>query len=278
MRSTADVVLLVFIIASVTSVGFNLTVAQIVSSLPWRTVVAAIGGNFVIVPLCAVWISKSLSLDEAHAAGLILLGTAAGAPFLPMLIETASGDVAASVALTMLLLVVSPFYLPLVLPRIIAGISVDAWPIARSLIVSMIVPLAAALFVKARHPSWAARLLPTCRIVSRISLAVAIILIASMHFRTVGNLLGSHIILASLIFMGVCFGIGNILGGRSRDRRQVLGLGTVTRNYSVAILIGSQSFENPEVLRSVLIMTFLALAILIPAAVVSGRHRAGRLN
>ncbi len=273
MKFSADAVILVFIVSSVLSIGVNLTVTQIVASLRFHLVAAAIVANFVIVPLAAVWIAKLVSLDEAQAAGLILLGAAAGAPFLPMLVETASGNVPASVALTVLLLLISPVYLPLVLPRIVPGVSVDAWQMAWSLLVSMLLPLATALAVKAYRESWAARLRPVFRNISHVSLAVAMVLVPLMHARGIADLDLSRAFPASLLFMGVSFGVGYTLGGRSRDLRPVLGFGTATRNYSVAILIGSQSFEDPNVERMILIMTFLALLTLIPAAIVGRQLR-----
>lgn len=73
--------------------------------------------------------------------------TAAGAPFLLKLAETAKGDVALSVGVMVLLMVV---YMPIVLPLILTGVDVDVWAIARSLIVVMLMPLAVGLIVKAR--------------------------------------------------------------------------------------------------------------------------------
>ena len=60
--------------------------------------------------------TKLIPLSEPLRIGLILLGTAAGAPFLPKIVETAKKEVAFAVALTVLLLVCTLGYLPLVLP------------------------------------------------------------------------------------------------------------------------------------------------------------------
>ena len=46
-------------------------------------------------------------------------------------------------------MVVTVGYLPLVLPLLIAGVTVDPWKIARSLLLLMILPLAAGLALKA---------------------------------------------------------------------------------------------------------------------------------
>jgi BASS family bile acid:Na+ symporter len=72
---------------------------------------------------------------------LILLATAAGAPFLPKLAEVAKGNIAFSVGLMVLLMIVTIIYLPIVLPLLLGGVDVNPWDIAKSLIVMMLIPL-----------------------------------------------------------------------------------------------------------------------------------------
>jgi BASS family bile acid:Na+ symporter len=61
---------------------------------------------------------------------LILLVTAAGAPFLPKLTEVAKGNVAFSVGLMVLLMVVTIIYLPIMLPLLLDEVEVSPWDIA----------------------------------------------------------------------------------------------------------------------------------------------------
>ena len=63
--------------------------------------------------------------------------TAAGAPFLPKLVQGAKGNVAFGVGLMVLLMVVTIGYMPLVLPFLLPGVQVNPWDIAQSLIVLM---------------------------------------------------------------------------------------------------------------------------------------------
>jgi predicted Na+-dependent transporter len=64
---------------------------------------------------------RLLPLQPAHAIGLLLLGGAAGAPFLPKLAEISGGSLAYSVALMVLLTVGSIVFMPLALPFIVPG-------------------------------------------------------------------------------------------------------------------------------------------------------------
>src|SRR5947208_17193366 len=103
------------------------------------------------MPTGAVVLAKALRLDEPFGVGLLLLGCAAGAPFLPKLAELANGNLAFAVGLMVLLMVVTVGYLPIVLPLLLPGVTVDPWQIARSLVLLMLLPLATGLVLKARY-------------------------------------------------------------------------------------------------------------------------------
>jgi BASS family bile acid:Na+ symporter len=143
LETLAGLSVLVFVISSMLSMGLSLTVKQIVEPLKnIRLVILALVANFVLVPLVAYLITLVLPLDESVEIGLILLSTAAGAPFLPKLVEVAKGNIAFSVGLMVLLMVVTIIYLPLVLPLLLSDVAVNPWDIAQSLIVLMLFPLA----------------------------------------------------------------------------------------------------------------------------------------
>ncbi len=150
VKAFGDLMVLAFVVSSMLGVGLSLTLSQIIAPLRRvRLVAVALVANFVVAPLVAVAITKLIPLSEPLTVGLLLLGTAAGAPFLPKLVETAQGDLAFAVALMVLLLVGMLGYLPLVLPMLLPGVSVSQWKIAQALLVSMILPLIVGLFVKA---------------------------------------------------------------------------------------------------------------------------------
>ena len=65
-------------------------------------------------------------LTDTTEAGL---STVAGAPFLVKEIQAAKGDLALGVGLMFLMMIVTIVYVPLVLPRLLSGVEVDAWAI-----------------------------------------------------------------------------------------------------------------------------------------------------
>ena len=88
MKQFADVMVLAFVVSSEFGVGLSLTMPQIMAPLrQFRLVALSVIANFVVVPALAVAITKMMSLSEPATVGLMLLGAAAGAPFLPKIVE-----------------------------------------------------------------------------------------------------------------------------------------------------------------------------------------------
>src|ERR1043166_9171978 len=91
---------LAFLVCSMAAMGLALTPRAVLAPLrDMRIVLLALALNFIVAPAFAWLLTTVLPLDRGHAAGLLLLGGAAGAPFLPKLIETARGDLAQAAAL-----------------------------------------------------------------------------------------------------------------------------------------------------------------------------------
>ena len=173
LETLAMLSVLVFVISSMLSMGLSLTLKQIMEPLKnTRLVILALLANFVLVPLVAYLITWVLPLDQSVEIGLILLSTAAGAPFLPKLVEVAKGNIAFSVGLMVLLMVVTIIYLPLVLPLLLGDVEVNPWDIAQSLIVMMLIPLAIGLFIRARYEDSAAKMQPTFAMAANIGILV----------------------------------------------------------------------------------------------------------
>src|SRR5215467_1712238 len=145
LSKAIPVVMLIFVLSSMLAMGLGLTVGQIIAPLrSLRLVVLSLVANFVVMPLVALVLGKLLRLDEPLGVGLLVLGAAAGAPFLPLLAQLAKGNLAFAVGLMVLLMVITVGFLPLALPLFLPGVSVNPAKIARSLILLMLVPLAGA--------------------------------------------------------------------------------------------------------------------------------------
>jgi BASS family bile acid:Na+ symporter len=265
LSKATPVVMLIFVLSSMLAMGFGLAVGQIIAPLrSVRLVALSLAANFVVMPLVAVALGKLLQLDGPLEVGLLLLGAAAGAPFLPLLAQLAKGNLAFAVGLMVLLMVITVGFLPLVLPLLLPGVSVNPVKIARSLVLLMLLPLAAALAVNAKFPRAAARAKPLLARTSTLSLVLVIALLVVVNFKNVLTVFGTRGILAGLLFIALAYGVGWLLGGPAADTRVVLGLGTAQRNIAAALVVGSQSFEDPKVVVMVVVVAIVGLLLLMP--------------
>ena len=263
----AQIAGLLFIVASMLAMGMSLTMTQILQSFKnVRLVVLALLANFVLVPLLAYLITSMIPLDQSLQIGLIVLSTAAGAPFLPKLVQGAKGDIAFGVGLMVLLMVVTIVYMPIVLPLLLPGVSVNPWDIAKSLIVLMLIPLTIGLMIKSHAPDGAAEWQPVMNKISGLAMLVLLVVGLGLNVSNILSLIGTGGIVALLLFIIGSLSIGFLLGGRDPSVRSVMGLGTAQRNVSAAILVSAQNFAGTMTLPFVLVAAIMLLLVLLPTA------------
>jgi len=265
LESLATLTVLVFVVTSMLAMGLDLTVGQILDPLRDLGLVAkALLANFVLVPLVAYLVLLVVPLTEAQSIGLVLLATAAGAPFLPKLVDIAAGDVAFGVGLMVLLMVVTVAYVPIVLPILLPGVQVDPLEIASSLVVLMLVPLAVGLFVRARYAELAASIQPTVNQISGTALVFLVVLMLVLNVETLVSVVGSGVLVAFVLLIVASFAVGWLLGGPGTDTKSVLALGTAQRNVSAALVVGAANFDDPDVIVMLVVgATLMGLLIVV---------------
>jgi predicted Na+-dependent transporter len=263
---------LVFVVSSMLAMGLSLTMDQIREPLSdVKTVVIMLLMNFGAVPLLAVLIQSFAGLDDDLFTGLVLVATAAGAPFLPKLAQTAKGDVALSVGMMVLLMVTTIVYMPVVLPLILTGVDVAAWAIARSLIVVMLIPLGIGLFTKARYPQVADGLEPHMSQASTLAILFMLVGGIILSWTAIVGLVGTGGLAVALAFLLGSLAIGAVAAGSDAATRSVLALGTAQRNLSAALVVGAQNF-SADVLSYIIVVALVGLALLLPLAAEVGKR------
>jgi BASS family bile acid:Na+ symporter len=165
--------------------------------------------------------------------------------------------------------------MPLVLPVLLAGVSVDPLEIARSLVLLMLVPLAVGLLVRARWEGVAGRTRPTLELLSSASLALLVVGMTIVNFQNLLGLYGTRGVLASVIFLALGAATGWLLGGRDRGTKGVMALGTGQRNIAAALVVAGQSFPDPRVVVLVVVVAIVGMLMLFPLASALAR-RAGQ--
>lgn len=273
LSSLLDLSVLVFAVASMLSVGFRYTARQILGPLRnARAVFRTLVANFVLVPLWALAVLRMFPLEEPLAIGLFLVAAAAGAPFLIKLTEAAAGNVAISATLLVILVPATIVYLPLVVPLALPEAAVSVGAIATPLVLSMLLPLAAGLLVRARSRHWAERLRPLASATSTVTLIVLIAAIFLVNFEGILQIFGTGALLAILLVIGGAFAIGWLVVGGVSNNREEVGLATSQRNIAAATVVATQAIGDPDALAMVVVASLVGFALLFPVAAVLRRR------
>ena len=100
------------------------------------------------------------SLSEGHAAGLMLCSLAPIAPFLPLASTKARGDMTFAGAYILLGTVVTVVLMPMMAPLLIKGLTFSTWPLAKPLILLVLIPLLIGVAIRAYWAPVAATIFP----------------------------------------------------------------------------------------------------------------------
>ncbi len=201
--------------------------------------------NFVLSLLLALGLTWIIPLQPPHATGLLLLSAAAAAPFLPKLAEIAGGNLASSVALTILLTGASIVFIPLALPLLVPGLHADAWAIARPLLFFMLVPLGIGFWLAHTGASWLERLLALVHRLSNLALILLLVLLVGLNLKIVLGTVGSFAIATYTLYLLALMGVAWLLGAADRPARKVFVLGAGCRNIAAALVVATPSRATP---------------------------------
>lgn len=249
---------LTFVVSSMLAMGMGLTLRQILWPLrKVRRLIFPLIASFVVVPTAAILLAR-LPIDPDFRLGILVLGSCAGAPFLLKLADVARANVALGVGVLVLLVFGTSIYLPLVLPLLIGDVQVDALAILGQLSLQMLLPLAVGLFAHSRYPEETEGLHPAVQAIANVSLILLIALMLTANAREILQMFGTGAISSILALIGIGMLSGWLLGGRRRENRATVALGTGHRNYAAAFVVANGSFaDRPNV------FAFLAAAAAI---------------
>ncbi len=269
LNDIANLAIWIFVVTSIAAMGLELTVREILAPMKkkWLLTISLVA-NFFIIPLFAVFILRIFPLEPGLAAGLLIVATAAGAPSLPKAMDIIGGNVAFAVGLTILLILITILYMPLVLPLLITGVLVDQTGTIIYLIGFMLVPLIISMMIRARRPDTAEYLYPYVDRISNIAILFIFIpylidLFTSDFSARAGAELGIEGTLVALVFILGAFGIGYVLGGPDIRDREVLAFGTGFRNVSAALIVVTANYTEPKTIFMVLVIAIFGIIFMM---------------
>jgi bile acid:Na+ symporter, BASS family len=267
LNRLADLSVIAFVVSSMLAMGMSQRLPDVLAPLKEPgLVLRALLVNFVLSPLLTVALTRLVPLQPAHATGLLLLGGAAGAPFLPKLAEISGGSLAYSVALMVLLMVGSIVFMPLALPLIVPGLKANPWSIAKPMLVLMLIPLAIGFALPLAGASLISGFFTLLRKISNLALVLLVVLVIGLNLNALVNTIGSFAIGTYALFVLGMVGAGYLLGGTDRSTRDVFALGAGQRNIFSALVVATASFDDEAVIVMLLVASVVGLIVLIIVA------------
>ncbi len=264
LRTAVQYIAPVFVISTMLSVGLTQKPSAIAAHLKdWPFVLKMLAANFVLAPLLMIVALYLAPFNPALKAGLLIFSLGAGAPFLIKLTQTAQHEVALGAAVMMLLMVVTVFYMPVMLPLVLSGISVNALAIARALLVQMLLPIGAGMLIAQLLPAMAGKVQPWVNKIGNIAMYAMVVATIVGYFPNLLNIIGTGAFLVGLAFVGAAFGLGYLAGAGKDHLEDVGGLGTAQRNTAAGVIVAIQNFSDPNVFVMLTLANMLGIVMLL---------------
>ena len=231
-----QVSLVLFMGGNLLDMGLRLKLREALGGLRnVRFVVLSVLWGFVLCPALAYVLTMIIPLEPPYAMGMILLGMAPCAPFLPMMVDKAHGDLAYAAAFMLLTSVITVVYMPVAVPVMVKGLTADAWTIAKPLLLFLMVPLAIGMEIQRASVPVAGRLQPIVKKATGIDTIVMLVLCVVVYGKEFISAMGSYAFGTQILFFSVATAASYGLSfGLPQAQKSVLALGMSTRNLGAA--------------------------------------------
>lgn len=236
--------------------------------------VAAI--DVVVLPLVVWALVRVFAVPGDYAIGLLLVGVASAGPLGIKAAQIARADVPAAVAFVVVLELVNlaaiPFWVAVLLPP---GTEVDTLAVVRTMVVMVVLPLAAGIGVRRLAQARSERLTELALRVSDLGLRIVIALVLVRDADAVIEAAGELVPVVAALAVAAALALGWVAGAPDRGTRAAAALVTGIRANAVGLAVAAASFSDRTDVR-VGIVVFALFSVLGPLALatVLGRRAA----
>jgi BASS family bile acid:Na+ symporter len=266
------------LIAVMLAMGLNVTLAEVLSSArQTRLVLLGVLANFVLVPLATAALLYTYHANPLTSVGFLVLAVSPGAPVGPPMTAVARGNVPFSIAMMILLAVLSavlsPALLGLLIPYVARtnDLQIDYLAIVRTLLFVQLLPLACGLGLRRWTPKIANYIVRPVGLLANGMMVILICLIVYAQYSTLAAI--SLRAWTGMVFLLIAsLGIGWFSGGLNLGNRKAMAVTTASRNVAVGLVIANRNFaDTPAVIAVVAYGLFCILGTLACAALL-GRY------
>ena len=235
--------------------------------------------GFVVGPLLAILVSRVVPLEEPYAIGLLILSLCPCAPNLPSTVVKAKGDASHGLAMLIVGVAGTMIALPVLVPLIVPGLSVEPAAIAGPVLLLVMAPLVLGMASRRVAPGLVSAFEPPVRIAVAIAALAFLVLVVIVFGEGFLLSVGKFATLALVLFLGGLTAISYRFGlGLAQDKRSVIALGLGSRNVGAALapLVATTAIDQRAI-----VMVALSIPVMIVLGPVSAAlfaRRSGQIS
>jgi BASS family bile acid:Na+ symporter len=262
-----NIVVVIFTVSNIAALGLEVNLRDAMKFLRSAHAIGLILlWGWVVGPALAWLITQLIPVTEAHAAGLLLISLAPTAPFFPLMVSKARGDMSFAGAFMLVTTIGVVLFLPLLAPLLIKGLTVDSWLLAKPLLIMVLSPLLIGGAIRVFAPNAAEKLLPVVQKTGMLFLLITLVLTFVIYGREMLTLVGSFAPGAQLLFFVTITAMSyKIHFGLEQPQRSAMALGMCTRNIA-AVFAAFFGITNPPPGMFVMVILVVPLAAIVAMA------------
>jgi len=254
--------LAIFMVGSLLEMGLRLSLPDALRGLRnMRFVAHTLVWSFIICPALAYAITFVVPLNPTYAIGLVLLGMAPCAPFVPILVDKAKGDLGFTAAFMLLASAGTVVCMPFTVPLLVKGLTTSAWAIAKPLLIVVLLPMAVGVVIRRNSDPLASKMLPVAKKIAGIAGLLWGVFCLIIYGKGLLSMAGSFAVASEVLFFGIiCFGTYWLGIGMPHEQKAVVSVGVTTRNLGACL---TPLLSAPNVDEQATLMIVLALPIMV---------------
>jgi BASS family bile acid:Na+ symporter len=260
---------LVFVLANMVTLGLQAKIGDVVDTFKNKKAMALIVvWGFVFGPALAYLLTLVFPLSEPYVLAMFISSVAPMAPFFPLTVEKARGDVSFANAFVPVVIVGTVVFIPLIAPLVVEGLTVSPLVLAKRLFFTLLLPLAIGAAFRHFAETVATKIFPAVNVITKIITAVMIVECLVIFGPPAVKMFGSFAFLAATIFMVVMVVVTYKFGfGLKQNQRSVMALGMLQRNMGgILVVLFAIPDMDPVVIAFVIMWGVWSLPLSVIAA------------
>ncbi len=275
LETTFKPMVLVFTVANLFAMGLQVNMPRLIQALKNKKGMALIFvWGWVLGPALAYLIITAIPLAEPYVIVMLLSSVAPAAPFFPLMVEKARGDMNFAGAFYPLVVVGAVVFIPLFGPLVIKELTVSPWALAQPLFLTLLLPMAIGIAARHYAETAATKIFPAVNVIAKIVTLVMLSQCFVIYARPMLDTVGSFALLSGTVFMVVMALLAYLVGfGLKQNQRSVMSLGMLQRNLA-AILIAAFAIPNvdPRIITFTIMWGLWSAVLSLIAARIFAKH------